>query len=255
MRIRREVAIGAAALLVFVLLFALTERIPQDPAYHAFADTRTILSTPNFWNVFSNLPFLVVGLWGLSIVMPRSNELLGGQRASMLVLFSGVILTAFGSSYYHLAPDNATLFWDRLAMTIAFAGLFTTMLGLYVTPVASRKLLLPFVLLGGGSVLYWRVSEAAGAGDLRAYAIVQFLPMLAMLGLLSLRGDRSPLTPWLWATFALYVASKIFEHADAPLYAAIGLSGHALKHVAAALGVAAFALGLSRTLGKLTAER
>ncbi len=254
MRISRQIAIGAAALLAFVLVFMLTERIPQDPAYHAFADSRSILSTPNFWNVFSNLPFLIVGLWGLSIVVPRRNELLGGQRPALLVLFAGVVLTAFGSSYYHLAPDNATLFWDRLAMTIAFAGLFTTVLGLYVTPDASRKLLLPFVLLGAGSVLHWRISEAAGAGDLRSYALVQFLPMLAMIALLWLRGDRSPLTPWLWATLALYVLSKVLEFADAPIYAAIGLSGHALKHVAAALAVAAVALGLSRTLRRVSTE-
>ena len=39
--------------------------IAQDPTYHQFADQRTLLGIPNFWNVVSNLPFVLVGAMGL----------------------------------------------------------------------------------------------------------------------------------------------------------------------------------------------
>jgi len=39
--------------------------IAQDPSYHQFADQRTLLGIPNFWNVVSNLPFVLVGTMGL----------------------------------------------------------------------------------------------------------------------------------------------------------------------------------------------
>ena len=42
--------------------------IPQDPTYHEFADRRTFFGIPNFWNVFSNLSFVLVGAFGLRMV-------------------------------------------------------------------------------------------------------------------------------------------------------------------------------------------
>ena len=39
--------------------------IAQDQSYHQFADQRTLLGMPNFWNVISNVPFIVVGATGL----------------------------------------------------------------------------------------------------------------------------------------------------------------------------------------------
>ena len=33
--------------------------IAQDPLYHAFADQRALLGVPHFWNVVSNLPFVL----------------------------------------------------------------------------------------------------------------------------------------------------------------------------------------------------
>ena len=64
------------------LLFAVTAliavaglllpRIPQPQSYHVFADQRSFLGIPNFANVVSNIPFAVVGLWGLVFLL-RSN--------------------------------------------------------------------------------------------------------------------------------------------------------------------------------------
>ena len=44
-------------LLAITVVFLLPP-IPQDPAYHNFADQRTLYGVPNFWNVVSNLPFV-----------------------------------------------------------------------------------------------------------------------------------------------------------------------------------------------------
>lgn len=43
---------------------------------------------------------------------------------ALAVLFAGVLLTSAGSTWYHLAPTNDSLVWDRLPMTLGFMGLF-----------------------------------------------------------------------------------------------------------------------------------
>lgn len=228
-----------------VLLIAVTAPIPQDPAYHAFADTRRILSIPNFWNVVSNLPFLFVGLWGLWTVTRMA-----GQHAEARVIFGvfflGVALTAFGSAYYHLVPANQALVWDRLPMTIAIAGIFAIAISELGSPVLGRRLLLPILIAGALSVVYWHMTELRNAGDLRPYALVQFLPIIIVLIMLVRRGFASDLTPSLWLMVGFYIVAKIFEHFDAEIYAWFKFSGHTLKHVFAALGPAAVAAGLQR---------
>jgi len=135
--------------------------IPQDQGYHAFADDRTMLGVPNFLNVASNLPFLVVGSLGLGLLLrpgavgPNGPVLERAERGPLLVLFAGVLLTAFGSAYYHLAPDNARLVWDRLPMTVAFMGFFASMIGERVSVRAGAWLLWPLVWLGFVSVFKW----------------------------------------------------------------------------------------------------
>src|SRR5215472_17342126 len=95
---------------------ALLPKIPQDQAYHLFADQRTLIGIPNFWNVVSNIPFVAVGALGLARY--RNN-------IATIVLFLGVFMTGIGSAYYHWAPSDGTLFWDRLPMTVAFAAIFS----------------------------------------------------------------------------------------------------------------------------------
>lgn len=236
---------GGIALLVF--LFAVTSPIPQDPAYHAFADTRKMLSVANFWNVLSNLPFLLAGAWGLWVTA-RLKQRYAATRATYGVFFVGVALTAFGSGYYHLNPANLPLVWDRLPMTIAIAGIFAIAISEYHSPALARRLLLPLLLIGAASVIYWHVTEMRNIGDLRPYAVVQFLPILVVLVLLLRRGFKSDMTPSLWYMVGFYIAAKIFEHFDAEIYAALTVSGHTLKHIFAALGPAAVAAGLRHRL-------
>src|ERR1700731_968651 len=171
MRIALIIAIVGVAVLALFLL----PPIAQDSAYHNFADQRTFWGTPNFWNVTSNLPFLLVAIWGLRTLRSRSAFQQNWERTAYCLLLTGVAFVAFGSAYYHFSPNNTTLFWDRLPMTIAFTSLLASTIGERVSMRAGQLLLSPLIAIGAASVLYWRLS-----GDPRPYLLVQFLPMLAL---------------------------------------------------------------------------
>ncbi len=233
-----------------VLLFGFTNPIPQDPAYYLFADDRAMLSIPNFWNVLTNLPFMFIGTWGFCVVLRLGRA--GADfalRNAYLVFFTGVFLTAFGSGYFHLEPGDETLFWDRLPMTIAFAGLFAAVIGEYGSMQAASRCLPVFLIIGVGSVVYWQWTESIAAGDLRPYAIVQFLPMLVVPAILVMSKRENDIGRYIWLMIGFYVLAKLFEHFDAGVYRGIHvMSGHALKHLSAAVGPAVLALGLSYRL-------
>lgn len=220
---------GVAAVAVAFLF----DPVPQDPAYHGFADTRTLLGIPNFWNVATNLPFLAVGALGLL----QQSRLASPPLATHYRTYCGAIaLVAIGSAWYHLAPDNARLVWDRLPMTVAFMALFAAVIADRISWIAGRALLWPLVVAGIASIAWWIRGEAAGHGDLRAYGLVQFLPMLLVPLILVLWRGEGIAAQRLWMALGAYAAAKLFEYFDAGLYAAGGLlSGHSLKHLAAAL--------------------
>jgi hypothetical protein len=226
--------IGLLALVAAGGVFAvfLLDPIPQDPAYHAFADSRQIFGVPNFWNVATNLPFLFVGLWGVL----RARGGVAAELATHYRVYCGAVaLVAFGSGWYHFAPSNASLVWDRLPMTVAFMSLFSALLADRISWFLGRALLWPLVVAGIASIAWWIRGEATGHGDLRAYGLVQFLPMLLTpMILLMWREGRINARP-LWLGFGAYALAKLAEHFDAAIYAAGGLvSGHSLKHLLAA---------------------
>jgi hypothetical protein len=151
------------------------------------------------------------------------------------VFCTGVALVALGSGWYHLAPSNASLAWDRLPMTVAFMAFFGALIADRISWTLGRALLWPLVVAGIGSIAWWLRSEAAGAGDLRAYALVQFLPVVLAPLILLLWRDGSLSARPLWLAFAAYALAKVAEHFDAAILAATGMGGHALKHLLAAL--------------------
>src|SRR5450631_1035735 len=109
--------------------------ITQDPGYHDFADRRGMINIPNFYNVLSNLPFVVIGIMGMRLAgSERATGGLPELRVLYLTFFIGVFLAGFGSAYYHYHPDNQTLLWDRLPMTIAFMALFSAIIGETISP-------------------------------------------------------------------------------------------------------------------------
>ena len=242
----RAIGLITAAILIIAAVFLFTNPIPQDPAYHNFVDGRSLFGIANFWNVASNLPFLLVGVAGLSYVYRHSDAACApGLVSAYLVFFVGISLTALGSSYYHLEPGNGTLVWDRLPMTIGFAGLLTIIVAEFVSPRAARSLLVPLLIVGFGSVEYWDWTESNGVGDLRPYAIVQFLPMLMIPVILLSYPPVFRDVKYFWWMMAFYFIAKLFEFFDASIFAFGGLiSGHSLKHVAAAMTPAIFLYAL-----------
>ena len=219
--------------------------IPQGQGYHAFADDRTMLGLPNFLNVASNLLFLVVGVFGLRSLLRHDAVRPDGpvrERADcwpLLVLFAGVFLTAFGSAYYHISPDNDRLVWDRLPMTVAFMGFFSSTIGERIGVRAGTWLLGPLVWLGLASVFNWHAGERRDEGDLRLYYFVQFYPMITIPLMMYLFPARYTRSGDVIVALAWYFLAKVLETGpvDHGIYG-MGhvVSGHTLKHLAAGLG-------------------
>src|SRR3970040_1771433 len=200
MRVWIIVGIGLAAIVTVLFL----PPIPQNPAYHDFADRRPFLGIPNALNVLSSAPFYLVDALGLAFVRRRAAL---EERTALLILFAGVGLTGFGSAYYHLAPGNVTLFWDRLPMTIVFMSLFAVIIAERIRLTAGRRVL-PLLLLVATPLI-----------------LLLFPPRYT-------RGAD------LLGALAWYALAKLFEALDARFFAVGGIvSGHTLKHLASAVAM------------------
>jgi hypothetical protein len=224
--------------------------IPQPESYHAFADTRTLWRVPNGANVLSNVFFLLIGWLGLAFLTRGPTRDPDGpfrpgahtafeslrERPAYVLFFFGVMLTAAGSSYYHLKPSTTRLFWDRLPMAIAFTSLFAAVIAERISVYWSRMLLIPLVFVGIGSVVHWRLSEQEGHGDLRVYLFVQLFPMVALPLIMLLFRARYSRGSELFVVVVLYGVAKAFEQLDAGIWALTQhqVSGHTLKHILAA---------------------
>jgi hypothetical protein len=218
-----------------ILLLYLIGPVYQNPLYHNFIDRRSMIGMSNTLNVLSNVAFLMAGIYGVVLVINRSTRLIGID-AIYLVLFASVFLVGLGSAYYHWSPDNLTLVWDRLPMTIAFMA-FTSIVVTERYSTASGLMLFPWLIaVGVISVFYWSWTD-----DLRLYVVIQFGPILLLPALIW--KYTGPGTPWLWLTIFLYIAAKLLEIGDQQIYQLTGylVSGHTLKHLAGAAGVLSIA--------------
>lgn len=246
----QSILLVVAAIGIGIVFFAVGP-IAQDPAYHLFSDERALLGIANVLNVISNLPFLIVGIAGWCLLRANTEITSRATSSAWRVFFLGVTLTAFGSGYFHLDPNNQTLVWDRLPMTIAFMSLLCIVIAEYYSAQLGQKLLLPLLLVGAASVAYWALSEMRGQGDLRPYAIVQFVPMLLIPILMFGRRANSDLGPYIGWSIVFYVAAKFAEHFDAEIFAfGHWLSGHTVKHLLASLVPACLAYGLLQRRGR-----
>jgi Ceramidase len=228
-RVKNSHRVIALLIVMIASLFGLLllSPIPQDQNYHDFADQRTLLGIPNFWNVVSNIPFIAVGAAGL---WPLRRD------PAIIILFLGILLTGFGSAYYHLDPDDSTLFWDRLPMAVSFMAILAIAIEERVDAKAGAIMLWPLIAVGVFSLYLWRWT-----GDLRLYGWVQFFPCLLVPLLFLLFPPKYTGTSYWFIAAALFALAKLFEFYDDAIYS-VGsiLSGHTFKHVAAA--AACFAL-------------
>ena len=225
-------AVGIAALF-------LIPPFAQPLWYHDFADQRSLLGIPNFWNVVSNVPFLFVGGLGIWHVASAGSTLDSGERRMYLFLFAAVALTGIGSAYYHLDPNNNRLVWDRLPIAVTFMALFGIILAEHLDRRAGNLLFIPLVALGVASVFYWHLTETWGRGDLRPYFLTQLYPAVAMPFILWLCPSRHTGTGNLYSAMAWYAGAKLYEFLDEDVFS-IGqvISGHTLKHIGAAVSCA-----------------
>lgn len=195
--------------------------IPQDQAYHRFADQTALLGVPNFWNVMSNAPFVLVGAVGLWKFH---------RQAITLVLFTGMLLAGIGSGYYHWSPSDATLLWDRLPMTLCFMAIFAAGIEERVGTRIGTLMLAPLLVVGIVSLLVWRYTD-----DLRLYGWVQFFPIIALLLLFVMFPPTYTGTSYWLIAALLYALAKAAEHFDRTiLLAGNVISGHTIKHLLAA---------------------
>jgi hypothetical protein len=225
--------------------------MPQALDYHQFADRRGAFGVPNFLDVASNVGFLIAGTAGLIVVFGGYARFeFRRERWPYAVFFLGVLLTTVGSSYYHLAPDNARLFWDRLPMTIAFMGLVSSQIVDRINVRAGLVLLIPMLLIGAWSVIYWEMTERVGAGNVIPYGILQGYSVVILLLLAMLCPSRYTRGSDLYWVFAWYALSKLLETFDAQILSLSHVvSGHTLKHLAAAVsGIVACNMLVRRTL-------
>lgn len=223
---------------LLILMGLFLKPIQQPQAYHDFADQRSWLGIDNAWNVLSNISFALVGIWGLFFLLTpgKASFIEYRERWPWIGVSIGFILTAMGSGFYHLSPDNDTLVWDRLSMIIIFMSLAAALvterihvlLGLWLWP----------LLIGVGfcSVLVWHTSEKVGIGDLRFYIGVQEFSVLVTLIMLF---SHSPYTrngdlAFVVLFFGLARLCEIYDHQIFNFTDGI-VSGHTLKHLSGAL--------------------
>lgn len=227
--------------------------VRQDQNFHRFADSRGFLGAENAADTLSSLPLLAVGIAGLLFLWRERTPdgpkrfLTSEEMLPYWALFASVSLTGLGSAYYHLAPSDARLVWDRLPMAAGFMCLLAAAIAERASVRAAVQLLVPFIALGIASVLYWPASALLGSEDLRPYFAVQFGSLVAVLVLCAIfpspytKGTAIPIA------VAVYGIAKIFELHDRQIYELGGwVSGHTLKHLTAAAAVYVLVWSLQR---------
>jgi len=226
-----------------VLLAILLPPLAQPQSYHAFIDSRTLLGIPNFWNVASNLAFLIVGFAGIVALTGKRGAarfIDSRERWPYLAFFVAIALTALGSGYYHLAPDDARLVWDRLPIALACAAFSVALIGDHWGPRATRALI-PALAIGAATVGWWQYTQQRGVENLIPYFVLQAYAMVVALDVLLFESDPPRYTHRrdLWVMLSFWVLARAAEWVDAGLYAGGAfLSGHTVKHLMAALAAA-----------------
>ena len=232
---RKLLGLSFLGLIIFLCSIYLIIRgeIIQDPLYHQFSDGQTLFAIPNFWNVISNLPFILLGILGL-----RNGQKSRLDATHRIVLYLGILLIGLGSAYYHLVPTNFSLIWDRLPMTLVFMSLYAVLVAEFITKKYSNKLLILLLLIGLYSIFHWVFVE-----DLRIYIVVQFFPIISIPIILLTFSSSGIGSKAFWVLLLWYAGAKLSEHFDTEIHSYLHyISGHSIKHLLAAAGLFHFYL-------------
>ena len=225
----RESILILVILISFLIMMSF-DTISQVQSYHDFADKRIIFGIPNFFDVTTNVFFAIFGFIGLNFCLRKKQKT---ALWSWIIFFSGVTIVSLGSGYYHLNPNNNSLFWDRLPMTIGFMGLFIAILSEYVNPNIDKFVLIPASLVGLSSVIYWHFID-----DLRFYYWIQLIPLLTIPIVMIVFKSKFTHQRYLIYALMFYLLAKITETYDREIFSFTyqQISGHFLKHILASLG-------------------
>jgi hypothetical protein len=204
--------------------------IEQDLSYHSFIDVRSLWGIPNVQNVLTNIFFLMAGFLGLSALTANQIK----TKKSWWWFFVSIILVAPGSAYYHWEPNNTTLVWDRLPMSMGFMALYVVLLSEHIS-FKIEKFLYLALSIGLLSIGVWVFTT-----DLRFYFWIQFSSFLTIPMILFLFPSSYSKKYWYFITLVIYGLAKWVEILDREIYYFTSelISGHALKHILAALGLA-----------------
>jgi len=230
--------------------------IAQPEHFHEFADRRTMFGMPNAADVLSNAGFAIVGLWGLARLWPaRAHRAFSAAWPGYCLFLAALVLTAAGSAFYHLAPDNPSLVWDRLGIALACAGLLAAVRADSRPDTNARLGVALLAVAALASVIWWRLTDIAGAGDLRPYVLVQASPLVLIPVWHAIHGAPRDERIAFGAAILLYVAAKAAELNDQALFAALQwVSGHTVKHLLATAASAVITFQLIRRLRPGTAS-
>lgn len=216
--------------LLCVIALLINGSISQDQSYHDFADQREAFGIPNFLNVITNLPFAIVGLMGFKIgrrIKEKSLKNIGNT------IFTGFVLVALGSGYYHLWPSNDTLIYDRIPIVIIVMSFFAFIIYDCISPRKGYNALVILNISGIMSVVYWALTEHNGHGDLRWYGLAQFFPIIAIPLMLILYKSSFNYYKQIIFIFLFFALARVAEKFDKEIYFIIDktVSGHSLKHL------------------------
>ena len=236
--------LGGCSIIVVMVAWLLPP-FPQPVDYHEFADQCSFFDIPNFRDVMSNLAFLLSAIAG-TLFLYRTHCAPAQRIFTHLneslpywILFLSVGTVALGSMYYHWAPDNDRLIWDRLPIVFALAALLSATLVERVDRTAGLWALPVFMLLAALSVWHWHWTELQGRGNLNFYVVTQFYSIAVILWISSQFPSRYSHANDIYQVIALYGVAKAAEMLDESIFSWTHghVSGHTLKHLIAAYAV------------------
>ncbi len=187
-----------------------TYTIPKS--YHNFVDKRKFMGVNNAMNVLSNLFFLYPAIYLLTKQHKNKTKFLA------LIIF-GLAIT---SAYYHMNPNNHTIFMDMIFVV----SLNTFVLSYFVDETLGYLI----GILGIASVFLWNVTN-----DIRPYALLQ----IGILIFCCFKLYETPAQDYILPIIGVGISVRLVEMLDSQIYKLTNklISGHTLKHILATIQI------------------
>lgn len=209
-----------------------------SPSENLFADLRVLCGVHNFGDVISNISFVLVGLYAITYLVRNDNK-----DFNMWLIAIGSIMVGLGSAYYHNNPNNATLVWDRLPMSIVFSGIFMYSINtLHLIEKRNYQLAsLAYLVFSIATVLIWKLGTKINLNLITPYVFLQFggMVLIIVLAIMAFFEKKAQLSKTLFVIIVCYAVAKVFEHFDFQVFTALNhtISGHSIKHLFSALAI------------------